>query len=134
MSLEDLECQILPHYLFVNITTLSLCKYYHIIPLLNWTSQRNIKFCWPWPHFQATGTQYKFFLIMFWWLSPPNSSYGGLKFSSRFTVQNESPSGHLVPKWLRFNIDATSSCPIDVITMSFLHHVPAGSADSQKST
>ena len=36
------------------------------------------------------------------------------------------PSGHLVPKWRRINVDATSSRRIDIYTTSFLRHVPAG--------
>ena len=37
-------------------------------------------------------------------------------------------SGHLVPKWRRINVDATSSRRIDVNTVSFLCHMPAGFA------
>ena len=36
------------------------------------------------------------------------------------------PSGHLVWKWRRINVDATSSRRIDVNTTSFWHQMPAG--------
>ena len=36
------------------------------------------------------------------------------------------PSGHLVPKLRRINVDATSSRRIDVNTTSFIRHVSAG--------
>ena len=39
------------------------------------------------------------------------------------------PSGHLVPKRRRINVDATSSRRIDVNAMSFLRHVSAGQSD-----
>ena len=38
------------------------------------------------------------------------------------------PSGHLVRKWRRINVDATSSRRINVNTTSFLHQMPAGFA------
>ena len=38
------------------------------------------------------------------------------------------PSGHLVPKCRRIDVNATSSRRIDVNTTSFSRHVPAGSS------
>ena len=44
------------------------------------------------------------------------------------TIYDNVPSGHLVPKWRRINVDATSSRRIDVNTTSFWHQMPAGVA------
>ena len=42
------------------------------------------------------------------------------------TVSFLLPRGHLVPKWRRINVDATSSRRIDVDTTSFWNQMPAG--------
>ena len=79
---------------------------------IKWTSRRQ-------------GLFLKSSLSFFWWVQMEFVILFYF-FEHKVTVSPSSspPSGHLVWKWRRINVDATSSRRIDVNTTSFWHQMP----------